>query len=343
MRRLLAVTACLGCLLVATAGAQAAEPALPGQPPPVYERFGYPSQIPTGPIEDGSSPPRAGGGFLTLPFLGPHYVTAIFDHCGPDYIPDGRICRYDGRVRSAEGFGEVLTTGKDYLYYDGHDGIDYGLFYEPVAAAADGVVTVADWDRPGCERCGFGLNVFVNHGNGFLTRYGHLYALQVGVGQRVLRGQVLGISGTTGVSTGEHLHFGVYRDRPRLAVDPYGWSGSDPDPWPNNAGNLWQGGAPRFPPVVLPAVAVTAAAVENVPGALDVSWSSPSGGLFDVEVVEDAGRMVSWLQSVAAGSARFQGRPGHSYAFVAMVRTDLGWTGAGVSVDRALGATRLQA
>jgi murein DD-endopeptidase MepM/ murein hydrolase activator NlpD len=342
MSRLLVAAVCLGCLVLTTTAAHAAEPAPPGQAPPAYERFGYPSQIPTGPIEDGTSPVRAGSGFLTLPFMGPHYVTAIFDHCGPDYIRHGRVCRYDGRVRSAEGLGETRTTGKDYLYYDGHDGIDYALVYEPVAAAADGVVTVADWDRPGCERCGFGLNVFVDHGNGFLTRYAHLYALGVGVGQRVRRGQVLGVSGTTGVSTGEHLHFGVYRDRPRLPVDPYGWSGSGPDPWPNDAGNLWQGGAPRFPPVSLPSVVVMAAAVEAEPGAVDVAWTNQGGGTFDVEVSEDGGRMSPWLSSVPAGSSRFKGRPGHGYAFVAVVRTDLGWTAAGASAGLTTGRTRLE-
>jgi murein DD-endopeptidase MepM/ murein hydrolase activator NlpD len=340
--RFLVAVASLGSLLVAAPVARAAEPAPPGQPPPAYERFGYPSQIPTGPLEDGTGQVRPGGGFLTLPFLGPHYVTAIFDHCGPDYSKDGRVCRYDGRVRSAEGLGETRTTGQDYLYYDGHDGIDYGLFYEPVAVAADGVVTVADWDRPGCERCGFGLNVFVDHGNGFLTRYGHLYSLQVGVGQRVRRGQVIGVSGTTGVSTGEHLHFGVYRDRPRLAVDPYGWSGSAPDPWPNDAGNLWLGGAPRFPAVTVPSVSLTAVAVEREPDAMDVAWTSPGGGAFDVHVIEDGGRMAPWLLSVPAGTSRFRGRPGHGYAFVAVVRTDLGWTAAGASGGFNLGGTRLQ-
>jgi hypothetical protein len=273
--------------------------------------------------------------------LGPHIVTAIFDHCGPDYVQHGRVCRYDGRVRAAEGFGEPLTVGEDYLYYDGHDGIDYALYYEPVAAAAEGVVTVAGWDRPGCERCGFGLNVFVDHGNGFLTRYGHLFSIGVATGQRVRRGQVLGISGTTGTSTGEHLHFGVYRSQPRLPVDPYGWSGSGPDPWPHDAGNLWQGGAPRFPAVRIASVTVIATTVEGRPAELDVSWSSPGGGSFDVEVVEDGGRMRAWQHSLGAGSARFQGSVGHTYAFVAVVRTDLGWTAAGASATIPTGDTSL--
>ena len=42
-----------------------------------------------------------GGAFLTLPFMGPHYVTSIFDHCSPDYATNGKICRYDGTIASA--------------------------------------------------------------------------------------------------------------------------------------------------------------------------------------------------------------------------------------------------
>lgn len=341
MIRAAVATACFLVLLLSTP-AHAAEPGPLGKPPPEYVRASYPTQIPTGPIEDGGSPVRAGpGGFLTLPFLGPHFVTAIFDHCSPNYVADGRVCRYDGRVAKAEGFGEANTTGKDYLYYDGHDGIDYGLYYEPVAAAADGSVMFAGWDVPGCDKCGFGQTVIVDHGNGFLSRYGHLATIQVGVGQRLRRGQVLGISGTTGSSTGEHLHFGVYRSQPRVAVDPYGWSGNGPDPWAMDAGNLWLGGAPRFPAVALPAVSLIAVASPGQPDALDVSWSSPGGGVFDLYAVEDGALMQTWLGGVGAGSGRYQGQAGHSYAFLAIVRTDLGWSAAGASSSLLPGQTRL--
>src|SRR2546423_14399038 len=94
---------------------------------------------------------------MTLPFMAPHYITSIFDHCGPDYNVSGRICRYDGVVASAKvggpdpgfGAGYAQTPGlQDYLYYSGHDGYDYGLYYEPAAAAAPGPVMLANWLAP---------------------------------------------------------------------------------------------------------------------------------------------------------------------------------------------------
>jgi hypothetical protein len=85
-----------------------------------------------------------------------------------------------------------------------------------------------------------------------------------------------------------------------------------------------------------------AAAVEAEPGAVDVAWTNQGGGTFDVEVSEDGGRMSPWLSSVPAGSSRFKGRPGHGYAIVAVVRTDLGWTAAGASAGLTTGRARLE-
>jgi len=312
---------------------------VPGPRPEPFHRWSYPSQIPTGPIETGDSPalPEAGPGFLTLPFFGPHFVTSIFDHCSPNYVPDGRVCRYDGVIKVAAGFGDPLPGGKDYLFYDGHDGIDYGLYNENVAAAADGTVSYAGWDKPGCATCGFGLNVWIDHGNGFLTRYGHLQTLDVDRGERVRRGQVLGLSGSTGASTGEHLHWGVYTAAGRFPVDPYGWTGEGPDAWPHNAGNLWSGGAPRFAALPPPRVAVEAAPAVDGEAAIDVSWSSPGGGAYDVEVLDGDALGSRWLRAVTGARARFSGRPGHAYSFLVTVRNELGWTDTGIS-----GAVRLE-
>jgi hypothetical protein len=230
----------------------------------------------------------------------------------------------------------MTPGGTNWLYYDGHDGFDYGLYNQPVLAAADGVVTYADWQRPGCAACGFGQEVLVDHGNGFTTRYAHLSQIGVGVGWRVTRGQVLGISGTTGSSSGEHLHFGVYRTAGMVPVDPYGWQAAGADPWDHDAGDLWLGGTPRFPQIPVPSVAVSAGYDANTDGALDVSWSSPGGGTFDVSVIADDQPAQGWLSGQPQGSAVFNGQTGHSYWFLVTVRSPLGLTAAGMSDTLAL-------
>ena len=74
-----------------------------------------------------------------------------------------------------------------------------------ILAADAGVVTVAGW----VDNYGYGNRVMVDHGNGFATLYAHLSVVQVRVGQRVGRGDVLGQMGSTGRSTGTHLHFEI--------------------------------------------------------------------------------------------------------------------------------------
>ncbi len=87
----------------------------------------------------------------------------------------------------------------------GHTGIDYRANVgTPIAAAGDGVVTIASesgWNG------GYGKTVLISHAGGMTTRYGHMSDVQVRVGQRVSQGQQIGLSGNTGRSTGPHLHF----------------------------------------------------------------------------------------------------------------------------------------
>ncbi|TAN33966.1 M23 family metallopeptidase [bacterium] len=331
------------CLYGAPVQAAPAQP--PGHQAARYVRWFYPSQMAYGPIENGSgntgSAP-APWAFLTLPFMGPHYVTSIFDHCSPNYASNGRVCRYDGVVASAAvggpdptfDAGYAQTPGRhDYLYYDGHDGYDYGLDYEPVAAAAPGTVRLADWAVPSCHSCLSGLTIEIDHGNGLLSYYGHLSRLSVAQGQHVRRGQVIGISGSTGTATGPHLHFGIYHVNGSGPVDPYGWSGSFPDPYPHDLGDLWIGGSPRYAGIPMPHVSVSAAPELADPTAIDVSWSSPGeGDAFTVDAVDQDGRMTRWMGGAGAGSAVFHGRPGQSYWFWVAVTTDLGWSDANGSV-----------
>ena len=214
--------------------------------------------------------------FLTRPYLHAHTVTSVFDHCSPNYTTDGKICEYDGTVAlKTNGVdptfvrGYAITPGgSDYLYYDGHDGWDIGLNYENLLAAADGTVSTA-----GNDAGGFGLNVTIDHGNGFTTRYGHMSLIGVSVGQRVSRGQLIGVSGNTGNSTGPHLHFGLYRNSPWAAIDPWGWTASTPDPNPADAGDMWIGGNPQDPPVAGPPTGVTASISGQT---ATVAWTPPT-------------------------------------------------------------------
>ena len=215
--------------------------------------------------------------FLTRPYIGYHVITSVFDHCNPDYTTDGSVCRFDGTV-GLRGYGvdpsfsrgyAQTPGGGDYLYYDGHNGWDYGLSYENVRAAGDGVVSLAGADS--INPC-FGQTIIVNHPNGFSTRYAHLSSIYVGAGQSVSRGQVIAGSGNTGCSSGPHLHFGVYVTSSWTAIDPWGWWGAaGGDPWSADSGNLWLTGSGQYPIPWAP-TGVTATPADS---AAVVSWTTP--------------------------------------------------------------------
>jgi cell division protein FtsB len=85
-----------------------------------------------------------------------------------------------------------------------HLGIDYrARTGTPVMTTADGIVTMSK------KKGSFGLVIEVNHGNGFKTRYAHLSKMLVRRGQRVKRGEIIGLVGNSGRSTGSHLHYEV--------------------------------------------------------------------------------------------------------------------------------------
>jgi murein DD-endopeptidase MepM/ murein hydrolase activator NlpD len=93
---------------------------------------------------------------------------------------------------------------------DHHNGIDVRTGgHPPVLAAADGLVEVATTSYHQNE--GYGTVVILDHGSGFKTVYAHLDSLMARKGQRVTGGQTVGILGSTGVSTGPHLHFEVWQ------------------------------------------------------------------------------------------------------------------------------------
>jgi len=116
--------------------------------------------------------------------------------------PDGRPVR-EGHISSY--FGERQDPFNGHQAF--HKGIDFASPQgSDVVAVAAGVVTFAG------EKAGYGNLVEVSHGNGLITRYGHNQALAVGLGRMVSRGDTLAYVGSTGRSTGPHVHFEVLKE-----------------------------------------------------------------------------------------------------------------------------------
>jgi murein DD-endopeptidase MepM/ murein hydrolase activator NlpD len=131
----------------------------------------------------------------------------------PQYMPADRYS-----ISSFFGVRRDPFTGRAAL----HPGLDIrGARGAPIYAAADGTVTYSG------PRSGYGNCVEISHGNGLVTRYGHMSATHATVGQHVTAGTVIGAIGSTGRSTGPHLHFEVrlngtaINPRPFLESAPY--------------------------------------------------------------------------------------------------------------------------
>jgi len=144
---------------------------------------------------------------------------------------------------------------------DGHTGYDWGMPEgTELYAVADATVRFAGWEEPFyCPVLGkkvSGLVVLLDKelpgGKHVRIDYGHLSKVLVKTGERVKQGDLIGLSGNTGCSTGPHLHFQTnWGDgHAWTAFDPYGWYGSKPDPWYRLTGNrsvdLWADPPPLF-------------------------------------------------------------------------------------------------
>lgn len=114
-----------------------------------------------------------------------------------------------GFIRPAEG---RLSSGFRTARRPNHQGVDIAnVTGTPIVAAASGTVTFVGFDSGG-----YGNWIEVDHGNGFRTRYGHLSSSNVTVGQQVQQGQIIARMGSTGRSTGPHLHFEIrLNDQPQ--------------------------------------------------------------------------------------------------------------------------------
>ncbi|GIW34531.1 M23 family metallopeptidase [Meiothermus sp.] len=107
-----------------------------------------------------------------------------------------RITSYFGYRRNPFGWG-----------FEFHNGIDFPAAYgTAVRVTGAGEVIEAGWKGP------FGLAVVVDHGYGYRTLYGHLSSISVQVGQSLERGDLVGLVGSTGRSTGPHLHYTIFRN-----------------------------------------------------------------------------------------------------------------------------------
>src|SRR5256886_3950934 len=118
----------------------------------------------------------------------------------------------NGPITSPFGYRTDPVLGGNRL----HAGVDIGASSgTPIEAAGDGVVVMAGWNG------GYGNFTLIDHGGGLATGYGHQSRIGVSIGQHVSTGEVIGYVGSTGASTGPHLHWEVrVNGNP---VDPMGW------------------------------------------------------------------------------------------------------------------------
>ena len=134
----------------------------------------------------------------------------------PDRTPTGIFAwplEQAGTITSWFGWRKDPITGETTY----HEGVDIGVPNgTPILAAADGTVTVAN--ATDSYAGGWGYYVKIQHGSGFDTLYAHCSAIAVRTGEKVTKGQIIAYVGSTGRSTGEHLHWEVYLNGTR--VDP---------------------------------------------------------------------------------------------------------------------------
>ena len=168
----------------------------------------------------GISPARVGADGVGGPFesAGNPTFKALFNSWKKlDQLQDGVIAiPSDKPVKTDVSFTSGFGVRADPFHAGAamHPGIDLaGAYGSPIYATADGTVLRAGWNSGG-----YGNLVEIDHGRGITTRYGHMSAILVRAGDHISRGQLIGRMGSTGRSTGNHLHYEVRIDG--RAVNP---------------------------------------------------------------------------------------------------------------------------
>ena len=126
----------------------------------------------------------------------------------PEFLPT--IWAHLGKINNEFGFRRNPFGGRSYEFHSGMD-ID-GDRGDMVVAPANGTIIKAGWQG------GYGRLIEIDHGNGLTTRYGHLSTLKIKEGDTVQRGQLIGLVGSTGRSTGPHLHYELRLEK--KAINP---------------------------------------------------------------------------------------------------------------------------
>ena len=126
-----------------------------------------------------------------------------FEASGVGQQRTGMTQPVNGRITSGFGARRHPILG----YVRMHNGMDFGApIGAPIYAVSDGTIAVAGYSG------GYGRYVRINHGGNLGTGYGHMSRIAVSAGQHVRRGQIIGYVGSSGLSTGPHLHYELYRN-----------------------------------------------------------------------------------------------------------------------------------
>ena len=202
----------MGAAAALVVGSAVVGTAQAAQGPAELQRTTVVSELPAEePAEEKKEPEAPTGG--EAPSDGQGSTTPVDGPAEPEPVPEqppASVPLDELRVTSPFGWRENPLLANGALEF--HNGIDFGAVTgTPVKAAAAGTVTYAEYHQYG------GLRIVLDHGNGTETTYNHLNAIHVEVGQWVDFNAVIGDIGSTGNSTGPHLHFeviinGEYRD-----------------------------------------------------------------------------------------------------------------------------------
>lgn len=123
------------------------------------------------------------------------------------YVPSE--CPLSEKFRISDNFGYRIHPIKKVRLF--HSGVDLATDYAAtVHAAADGTVTFSG------SMAGYGKTVVIRHKYGFVTQYSHLTYIYRKVGQKVRKGEVIGFVGSTGISTGNHLHYEIIKNDKKI-------------------------------------------------------------------------------------------------------------------------------